>query len=273
MIPGIVIGVVSSVLAAEYFNHTKLNSLFMMAGAPGESPAGNCEHKCAEWLQRCNADPAIPALVVLGHVVQEFMDRSLPAPVAPLFVGSQISTPLSGQARITAALAGSQLTYRTGGQITSAGSSPIARTLEDYFESNDYSSIENEFKRAAKHIDLDPHAAITAACSIIEAALKFYIETFNLGVPPRMTVGPLWQIVQPHLALNSDPALAGDQHKVLKGLTSIIDGVGSFRSHIGSAHGRGSAPPKIVVAEARLSVNASHTIVIFVMDALHTKQP
>ncbi|MBK2390034.1 hypothetical protein FKL55_18195 [Klebsiella pneumoniae] len=38
---------------------------------------------------------------------------------------------------------------------------------------------------------------------------------------------------------------------------------------IGSAHGRGTNPPSVIVAEARLVVNAAHTIVIFVMELIH----
>ncbi|PLM93008.1 hypothetical protein CWN47_19690, partial [Klebsiella variicola] len=47
---------------------------------------------------------------------------------------------------------------------------------------------------------------------------------------------------------------------------------GAFRSHIGSAHGRGQNPPQIVVAEARLAVNASHTLVVFIMDVIHANK-
>lgn len=81
----------------------------------------------------------------------------------------------------------------------------------------------------------------------------------------------LWDVVRPELNLNSDGILSGDQQKILKGLTASIDGVGCFRSHIGSAHGRGNTPPSIIEAEARLAVNVSHTIVIFVMDYLRAK--
>jgi len=79
-------------------------------------------------------------------------------------------------------------------------------------------------------------------------------------------------VVQPHLSLNADATLASDQHKVLKGISSIIDGIGAFRSHIGSAHGRGPNPPSIVVAEARLVVNAAHTLVVYIMEMLHAKK-
>jgi hypothetical protein len=90
-------------------------------------------------------------------------------------------------------------------------------------------------------------------------------------MPNKLNVMPLWGVVQPHLALNANSTLAADQHKVFKVLFSIIDGIGAFRSHIGSAHGRGSNPPSILVAEARLVVNAAHTIVVFIMDLLHAK--
>ena len=235
-IPNSVIGAVASVIADHYYSHSKLDTLFMESGASGDVPEGNCEKKCSNWLKRCNK-------------VTE------------------------GQARINASLAKNQLVYRTNGYVTKAGSTPITKTLEDYLRSGDFSSIEKEFERAIEHIQTDPHASVTASCSIIEATLKFYIESFDdLDMPNKLNVMPLWGVVQPHLALNADDTLAADQHKVLKGISSIIDSVGAFRSHIGSAHGRGSNPPSIVVPEARLVVNAAHTLVVFIMEVLHAKK-
>ena len=268
-IPNSVIGAVASVIADHYYSHSKLDTLFMESGAQGDVPEGNCENKCSNWLKRCNEDPGTDALEVLGAVIQEYMDQESPS---SLFGGSSSTKVTEGQARINAALAKNQLAYRTNGYVTKAGSTPITKTLEDYLRSGDFSSIEKEFERAIEYIQSDPHASITASCSIIEATLKFYIESFDdLVMPNKLNVMPLWGIVQPHLALNADATLAADQHKVLKGISSIIDGIGAFRSHIGSAHGRGSNPPRIVVAEARLVVNAAHTIVVFIMELLHAK--
>jgi hypothetical protein len=174
--------------------------------------------------------------------------------------------------QIRSALAKNQLEYRSNGYITLAGSNPISKTLEHYLKSGDLSSIEQEFQRAIENIQSDPHAAITAACSIIEATLKFYIESFKLDEPSKLNVIPLWTVVQSHLQLNADETLAADQHKVLKGISSIIDGIGAFRSHIGSAHGRGSNPPSIIIAEARLVVNAAHTLVVFIIEVLYAKR-
>jgi len=259
-IPNSVVGAVASTIASHYFSHSQLNSLFMESGAPGDVPEGNCETKCLMWLKRCNADPGIDALSVLGRVIQRYMD------IEPSEYRPQIK---EGQTRIRESLSKSQLAYQVNGYITLAGASPASRTLVDFFKAGDFASIETEFARAISQLDQDPHAAITAACSIIEALCKTYIETFKLEMPSKQTVTPLWKSVQSHLGLNIDATLEDDQKRMLQGLTSIVDGIGAFRTHIGSAHGRGVEPPPIHVSEARLAVNASHTLVIFIMERWH----
>jgi len=138
-IPNSVIGAVSSVIAAHYYSHSKLNSLFLEAGAPGDAPDGNCEAKCAAWLRRCNEDFSVDALAVLGRLVQAFMDM----PEADRW-----QEVVDGQRRVRDALARSQLGYQLNGYITLAGASPAARTLADYLRAGDYASIDVEFDRA-----------------------------------------------------------------------------------------------------------------------------
>ena len=236
----------------------------MESGAPGDVPPGNCETKCASWLKQCNEDPRVDALSVLGQVVQKFMDEE------PSDWRTSIG---DGQRRIRESLSKNQLTYQVNGYVTLAGANIAAKTLADYLKAGDFASIEAEFARAIGQLDRDPCAAITAASSIIEALCKTYIETFGLELPNVQTITPLWRTVQLHLGLNVDPTLRDDQKRILQGLASIVDGIGAYRTHIGSAHGRGVAPPTIQVSEARLAVNASHTLVTFVMECWHTAKP
>lgn len=186
-IPNSVIGAVSSVLAEYYYSHSTLNSLFMESGAPGGVPEGNCETKCSSWLRRCNDDPAVDPLQVLGQIIQKFMD------LEPNDWKQKIGP---GQERIRASLAKNQLAYQMNGFITLAGASPAAKSLADYFKAGDFSSIETEFQRAISHVDRDPHAAITAASAIIEALCKTYIEMHGLEMPSKQTIGPLWKVVR-----------------------------------------------------------------------------
>lgn len=237
----------------------------MESGAPGDVPEGNCETKCASWLKRCNDDPSVDALSVLGRIIQKFMDQE-PSDYRPVIA--------DGQKRIRESLSKNQLSYQVNGYVTLAGASPAAKTLTDFLKAGDFGSIEAEFDRAIAQLERDPHAAITAACSIIEALCKTYIETFGLEMPSKQSVSPLWRTVQTNFGLNIDPTLEDDQKRVLQGLASIVDGIGAYRTHIGSAHGRGVLPPAIQVSEARLAVNASHTLVIFIMERWHaTKTP
>ncbi|MXX23386.1 MAG: abortive infection family protein [Rhodospirillales bacterium] len=53
---------------------------------------------------------------------------------------------------------------------------------------------------------------------------------------------------------------------MLSGLASVVDGVGSLRTHIGSAHGRGRKSYSVHARRARLAVHASHTLVAFVLE-------
>lgn len=262
-IPNSVIGAVASVVGAYYYSHSKLDTLFMESGAPGDVPDGNCETKCTIWLRRCNEDATIDPLTVLGRAIQKFMDQDADD-MRPAIA--------DGQRRIRESLARNQLAYQMNGYITLAGVSLAAKTLADYLSVGDFASIEAEFDRAIKQLDADPHAAVTAASSIIEALCKTYIETFGLDMPANQSIGPVWRVVQAHLGLNLDATLRDDQKRILQGLASIVDGVGAYRTHIGSAHGRGMNPPSISVAEARLAANAAHSLVIFAMELWHSQQ-
>ncbi len=261
MIPNSVNGAVASVIGAYYYSHSTLNSLFMESGAPGEVHQGNCETKCSQWLKRCNDDPAVDALAVLGQVIQKFMDQE-PDELHPEIAG--------GQKRIRESLSKNQLTYRVNGYVSLAGANIVMKTLADFLRAGDFASVEAEFTRAVGQLERDPHAAITAASSIVEATCKTYIETLSLDMPSSQSVIPLWRVVQGHLGLNVDPTLRDDQKRILQGLASIVDGIGAFRTHIGSAHGRGVSPPNLEVSEARLAVNASHSLVIFIMERWHS---
>ncbi|MCI5078196.1 abortive infection family protein [Oricola sp.] len=259
-IPNSVIGAVSSVLGAYYYSHSRLNGLFMESGAPGDVPDGNCEDKCVRWLKRCNDDPATDALAVLGHIIEPFMDED-----------HSNDEHRRGQDRITKALARNQLAYHMNGVITRAGATSASKTLADFFKIGDFASIEAEFSRAISNVESDPHAAITAASSIVEAFCKTYIDVHGLEMPMTQTIGPLWKTVQRTLGLNPDRLLGDDENRILSGLTSIVDGIGTLRTHIGSAHGRGIAPPPITSSDARLAVNAAHTLVTFAMERWHSK--
>jgi hypothetical protein len=55
-------------------SHAALDTLFISSGAPGEPPPLAHHAKWKEWLFRAGQEPNIGSLIVLGNVLEEFMD-------------------------------------------------------------------------------------------------------------------------------------------------------------------------------------------------------
>src|SRR5262245_63910406 len=78
-------------------------------------------------------------------------------------------------------------------------------------------------------------------------------------MPERQTIKELWRPVRDHLGLDRRSVADDDIKRVLSGLASIVDGIGSLRTHASSAHGRGRNQRRVESREARLTINAAYT--------------
>jgi hypothetical protein len=248
--------VVGDVLGNYVFHHKTLEGLFYGAGAMGDVPEGNCVVKCQNWLKRMHQEVADPA-AVLGKVLEEFME------VDNLYNEKQEP----GRKRIRETLARFGLSYHQGGLVMGASTALPTKALQEVLKERDLAGVDNEFARSLAHVETDPPAAITAACAILEALFKIYIEDHDeLAMPGDQSVKPLWKTASKHLGL--DPAAVEDDDikKILSGMNSVVDGIGSLRTHAGTAHGRGNRPYRIQARHARLAIHASHTLVGFFLE-------
>lgn len=254
-LPSPVLQVVSDILAQHYYSHRSLNTLFAEAGAPGEPPIGTCQQKCYRWLQRADEDQSVDAFAVLGGVLLRFMDQELPE-------GLQ----REAQKRIDAILRRNGLSYLPGGKIVKAGVGSPSRSLDAIIRDRDLLALQTEFDRAVSSVESDPPSALTAACAILESLCKVYIADEGLPMPEKQTIKPLWAVVQKSLGLDPKAIEDEDSARVLGGLASVVDGLGSWRTHTGSAHGRGRKAYKVQPRHARLAVHAAHTLVTFLVE-------
>ena len=255
-IPNSVIAEVSRALARHYYSHSALNNLFMRCGALGDPPPGNLIDKSSAWVRRANEEAGVDAFAVLGCILEEYMDEE-----------TEVADRLGQRDRIKRALAHHGLAYHRGGRITGGEAGAPSRTLQSIIRDRDLSALEVEFERASASVDSDPPAAVTAACAIVESACKVYIEDEHLQMPHDQSVKPLWRAVQRHLGLQPNATENHDMLRVLGGLASIVDGVGSMRTHAGSAHGRGRDPHTVEARHARLAVHSAHTLVTFILES------
>jgi hypothetical protein len=187
-------------------------------------------------------------------------------------VDTQHGQGLRGRERIEQILAEHSLSYHAGGKILGSAVGAPSQTLEEILRKRDFGAVEKEFQRALEFVESDPPAAVTAACAIIEALCKVYIQERNLETPSKQTIKPLWAVVQKGLGLDPGSVADQDLQRILSGLSSIVDGVGSFRTHAGSAHGHGPSIYPVEGRHARLAVHAAHSLVTFVLESWEKKK-
>lgn len=106
--------VVGDVLAGTG-SHATLDALFASAGAPGQPPALAHHSKWKEWIFRTGQDPTVDSLVVLGALLEEFMDLP-PKKDTPEFDYWQ-----ERRERIDAALEDNGLRYYRFGRVLPQG--------------------------------------------------------------------------------------------------------------------------------------------------------
>ena len=254
--------VVGAVLGSYYFHHNTINTLFYECGATGDPPEGNCEVKITQWLLREAKSDNTKAFSILGKVLEEFMDGD---------ASRNLRDKDADKKRIEDMLEKYGLKYQLGGRIYGISVNHPSRSLDSILRNRDMPQVSVEFDRAIQLVDTDPPAAVTAACSILESLFKIYIEDEGLSMPSKQTISPLWATVSKHIGLAPTSVQEDDLRKILSGLTSIVTGIGSFRTHASSAHGMGRKTYRILPRHARFVVNSAHTLVMFVMETWDSK--
>lgn len=255
LIPSPVISVVADTCAARE-THASLDSLFAYADAPGEPPEGSKHVKTLEWLRRTNKDHSVDPLVVLGRLIENYMEQ----PIGTWNDGSDAK-------KIEAILAQCKLRYVTGGRVVAAQMSAAAsRTLETLLKSFDYRAIDEEFSRALENVQSEPREAVSAASNILESFCKVFIAENSLDLPAKQDLKPLWTVVRKHLGFDPSAIADTDLQTILTGMLATVEGIAALRTHASSAHGAGVTSYRIEPRHARLAIHAAHTITLFALE-------
>jgi Abortive infection C-terminus len=263
--PNSVAIVVGDSIGYYYYHHVSLNRLFAEAGAPGDVPDGNCAEKATAWLKRTAADSRVDGLRVLGRILEEFMDTDIQR---NYHFGNKHA---EEQVRVAELLQREGFEYLRGGRVVQIGVTAPARQLDAILRERDLGGVHAEFQRALDSVHADPAAAVTAACAIVESLCKVYIGDHSLEMPTDQSIQPLWKIVQADLGLDPKSMPDNDLRQILSGLTSVIQGLGAFRTHVGSAHGRGRTGYKLAPRHANLVVSSAHTLATFIIQTWDEK--
>lgn len=149
-------------------------------------------------------------------------------------------------------------------------------TLTKILEKLDSKAVQHDFEKAIERTEKDPTGALTSACSLLESVFKNILLATKTELPSKETIQGLRDAVNQKLELTpmhakSRPSeYAEDIVMVLQGLSSVVQGIGSLRTHAGDAHGR-SKPITIDGRIARLAIHTASTMALFYIETWQWK--
>lgn len=130
-----------------------------------------------------------------------------------------------------------------------------------------------KFDRILTNLSADPGSAVTASCALLEALFKAYINDEGLELPNDKSVGGLWKTVRTYFKLDPKDVKDENLQKVLRGLESIIQGIGGLRTNGGSAHGQDVRTGyRIEARHARLVSQSAFVLAIFFVETADARK-
>jgi hypothetical protein len=218
---------------------------------------------------RCiNTDENYDPLEVIGFLIERYMETPLPEQYP---WDNRPSHQEKRRERIERALARANLQYIPGAWVTHISGS-ASRSLKDLISKLDHASIDQEFERALKNVEISPREALSAACNILESIFKTYIEEENLTAPRKQDLQRLWKTVRDDLGLDQSKIADRDLQEILSGMYATVNGIGALRTHASSAHGSGKKMYSLKPRHARLAVHSAHTLATFILESWQEKR-
>uniref|UniRef100_UPI003F649A73 abortive infection family protein n=1 Tax=Rhizobium lupini TaxID=136996 RepID=UPI003F649A73 len=142
----------------------------------------------------------------------------------------------------------------------------------------DFDTVRRDLDRALKSAEDDLEDAVTSACSVVESVCRSVLIELGLPLPQKKDIQGLYQAVREPLGLTPDKSgvpdeIAGDVRAILGGLNSVVNGVGSLRTHAGDAHGRERGYRRIDARIARLAIHSASTASLFLVETWQKQFP
>lgn len=150
---------------------------------------------------------------------------------------------------------------------------PVTTALKEKASMLDMDSVSQDFKRALKQTDSDPEGAITAACATVESVCKCILDQMKQPYPAKQDISGLYKEIQKHLKLSPGREdISQEIKQILGGLSTVVSGIGTLRTHAGDAHGKGIKVLRPDGRIARLAIHSASTISLFLIETWQKKK-
>tara|TARA_B100000446_G_scaffold184352_1_gene206211 strand:- start:78714 stop:79535 length:822 start_codon:yes stop_codon:yes gene_type:complete len=160
-----------------------------------------------------------------------------------------------------------------------AGATGVAASkLSEKAKVLDLDTVTRDLERALKDAHHDPESALTSACSTLESVCRSLLVEMGAALPKSRDLMGLYKAVRKPLGLTPDESIfpseiTNDVLTILRGLTTVVEGIGALRTHGGDAHGREKGYSRVDTRIASLSVHSASSIALFLIETWQRKYP
>ncbi|WP_109432198.1 abortive infection family protein [Aggregatibacter segnis] len=250
----------------QFNSHTELDILFLSAGIASDSILNeNREKKVQRKLLNINdncSEPIQKLEILLNEVTKTVTGND----VSFGYPKTREEKKKTFKENIETELNRHGFAYINGKILPSKSLSPASITLSDLIKNRNVESINREFDRALENLNTNPLDAISSACNILESIFKVYISEKGLEKPNKQTLSELWTIVKGNFNFGLEQLEQQDLRKIHSGIVSIMNGIAAIRTHASSAHGRDKEFNIPEIRQARLVVNAAHSLAVYILE-------
>ena len=140
----------------------------------------------------------------------------------------------------------------------------ISLTLKD-FSADDVHVI---WEKALKRRESDPEGAITMAKTLLESVLKHILDSRGISYEAKSDLVELYRLTAKELNLAPDQHTEEVFRRILGGVSSVVNGLGTLRNRLGDAHGHGKGAIRPALRHAELAVNLAGSVALFLVETV-----
>jgi len=126
--------------------------------------------------------------------------------------------------------------------------------------------VQDTWRKALERMTSDPEGAITLARSLLESVLKHILDERKVAYNDKADLPELYRIVAKELNLAPDQHTEETFKRILGGITSVVNELGSLRNRLGDAHGKGKGGVRPAPRHSELAVNLAGSIALFLVE-------
>lgn len=128
-----------------------------------------------------------------------------------------------------------------------------------------YDAILADWNKALDRTATDTDGALTTARSMIEATCKHILDEAGIQYEQSADLPALYKATAKCMNLAPEQHTEDIFKRVLGGCTSVVEGLGTIRSKLGDAHGKGKKQTKPLRIHSDLAVNLAGAMYVFLL--------